>query len=113
MSHFNVLILGLSGYVGLFVPKTASLLEMIAHSAVQSSTQDTFHNTILFIETSTMLDRKKTHFLIHKPYLTIIASNRNKLIQSGTEYSFDPQKSAFGHGRCGRFGIIFSIYTPF
>ena len=39
-----------------------TLLAMVAHSAVQSSTRTLIHNVILFIDTATMFDTRK---LIH------------------------------------------------
>ena len=46
------------------------------HSAVQPSTQDNIHNFTLLIDTSKMLVTTN-HLLIEKPYLAIIASNKD------------------------------------
>ena len=51
-----------------------TLLAMIAHSVVQSSTR-TLLNAILFIDTSTMSDTREDHPSNGKSYLAIIASN--------------------------------------
>ena len=55
--------------------RRATLLAIIALSAVQSSTQTFIHNAILFINTTNNAWYNEAHWLIGTPYLSTLASN--------------------------------------
>ena len=55
----------------LLVSEFDDLLSMTALSAVQSFAWIPIHNTILFINTSSMLGTTKSHWLTGRPYLAI------------------------------------------
>ena len=60
---------------------------MIALSAVQLCEQTFIHNAIMFIDTSKNAWYNQVHWLIRKPYFSIIASNDSILVGRWFKYS--------------------------